>query len=120
MTALPHPKHTRGEIESEAGRERVGGIERSDKGVDARMRSLSMGARAPGGMTRYDSRRDVMPDFYAATANDGRYNETLEGLMRGSPSRCRRRSGTKSVDAAARYDVRQAPGAVLGFGAFSK
>ncbi|ROW13832.1 hypothetical protein VPNG_03609 [Cytospora leucostoma] len=92
--ALPQPTHVRGE--SEAGRERAGGPERSDKRVDARLRSLSMGARVPGGPTRYDSRREAIPDFYAATANDGRYNETLEGLMRGSPSRVGRRSGTKS------------------------
>ncbi|KAK7740755.1 hypothetical protein SLS53_005223 [Cytospora paraplurivora] len=117
VPALPRPPHIGGE--SEAGRERVGGPERGGKRVDARLRSLSLGARVPGGLTRYDSRRDAVPDFYAATANDGRYNETLEGLMRGSPSRISRRSGTKSVDAAAGHGVRQAPGAVVGFGAFS-
>lgn len=109
--ALPLPMG----IREEAGRlERL--ERRNRRADDARMRSLSLGGRTArglgGGMTGFETG----PDGYAAEASGGM--ETLEGLMKELQVLRRRLGKMGRVDAGHGDGVREAPRAVVGFGAF--
>lgn len=109
--ALPLPMGLR----EEAGRlERL--ERRNRRADDARMRSLSLGGRTARGLGGGMAGFETGPDGYVAEAPGGM--ETLEGLMKELQVLRRRLGKMGRVDAGHGDGVREAPRAVVGFGAF--